>query len=249
MSTTSGATAFGPGEAPAPTTTSPTTFTDTAPYTPTTTADSSQQQGGDSRDPRSTYAASLYLFVFLATLLLLLALSVGVLVRSFLMRRRFRRRVEEAIAQGLLQRPGSGGVGGRNWTKPVLHEVKLETHDEKTALLGGWADIQPLNATILSSTATPSGAASITDAASSPSLTRLWGESRFPLSVERQQSVDDHEAEYESKAAAGQGGDARRMQLAVLVTMPGAGGSGEIALGVAREKVPDGWGRTMSPEL
>ncbi|KAH7339740.1 hypothetical protein B0J17DRAFT_656586 [Rhizoctonia solani] len=54
--------------------------------------------------------STLYLFTFLTTLLLLLAVSCGIVIRSFVLRRRFHRRVEEAIAAGVLL-PGQGDMG------------------------------------------------------------------------------------------------------------------------------------------
>ncbi|KAG9088726.1 hypothetical protein FRC06_001903 [Ceratobasidium sp. 370] len=69
----------------------------TAPNQPTST-DSS---GGNALGSGSgTVNSTLYLFTFLTTLLLLLAVSCGIVIRSFVLRRRFHRRVEEAIAAG-----------------------------------------------------------------------------------------------------------------------------------------------------
>ena len=41
-------------------------------------------------------------FTFLATLLLLLAVSCAIVIRSLIIRRRFRRRYEEALAAGII---------------------------------------------------------------------------------------------------------------------------------------------------
>ncbi|KIJ44079.1 hypothetical protein M422DRAFT_30607 [Sphaerobolus stellatus SS14] len=82
---------------------------------------------------QSSSSSSLYLFTFLATLLLLLAVSCAIVVRSFILRRRFRRRIEEAIAAGVLV-PGSldeGGVGRRRrdfGEKPKLWDVWVDEH-------------------------------------------------------------------------------------------------------------------------
>ena len=54
-------------------------------------------------------------FTFLATLLLLLAVSCAIVLRSLIIRRRFQNRVQDALAQGMMQQatPGAGGHGGR----------------------------------------------------------------------------------------------------------------------------------------
>ncbi|KZT60116.1 hypothetical protein CALCODRAFT_150477 [Calocera cornea HHB12733] len=89
-------------------------------------------------------SGSLYLFTFLTTLLLLLTVSFGIVLRSFVLRRRFRRRVEAAIAAGVLL-PGSlnAGRGDRRLQeKPKLWEVWM---DEEKAAKGtdgaAWDDI------------------------------------------------------------------------------------------------------------
>ncbi|OCB85094.1 hypothetical protein A7U60_g7719 [Sanghuangporus baumii] len=61
--------------------------------------------------------SSLYLFTFLATLLLLLAISCAIVIRSLVIRRRFQRRVQEALAEGYVFPPNAGpgatpGLGG-----------------------------------------------------------------------------------------------------------------------------------------
>ena len=61
-------------------------------------------------------------FTFLATLLVLLAISCAIVIRSLVIRRRFQRRVQEALAEGYVFPPDAGpgatpgfgfGVGGR----------------------------------------------------------------------------------------------------------------------------------------
>ena len=51
-------------------------------------------------------------FTFLATLLLLLAVSCAIVIRSLVLRRRFRRRVQEALANGVILPSPPGGLAG-----------------------------------------------------------------------------------------------------------------------------------------
>ncbi|KAJ7754847.1 hypothetical protein B0H16DRAFT_738690 [Mycena metata] len=62
------------------------------------TGDNSSGGGGGGNGIQSS--AQLYLYTFLATLILLLAVSAAIVVRSLLLRRRHRRMVAEAIANG-----------------------------------------------------------------------------------------------------------------------------------------------------
>jgi hypothetical protein len=68
-------------------------------------------------------------FTFLATLFVLLLISASIIFRSFLIRRRFRQRVEGALAQGaLFDLPPSGlGLVSRFiGEKPKVHEAWVE---------------------------------------------------------------------------------------------------------------------------
>ncbi|CAE6400956.1 unnamed protein product [Rhizoctonia solani] len=107
--------------------------------------------------------STLYLFTFLTTLLLLLAVSCGIVIRSFVLRRRFHRRVEEAIAAGVLL-PGQGdvgmGPGGHIGTfrrpigeKPKMWEVWINpssASDKYTSASSEWSNVQPLAVTQIS---------------------------------------------------------------------------------------------------
>ena len=75
-------------------------------------------------------------FTFLATLLLLLAISIAIVIRSFIIRRRFQRQVQEALAQGLVPPSPPGGAGSRRWDigeKPILWDTHLypEAYDTR----------------------------------------------------------------------------------------------------------------------
>lgn len=82
-------------------------------------------------------------FTFLATLLLLLAVSCAIVARSLVVRRRFRRRVEEAIAAGLIppqNAPLGAGFGGPRrrdiGQKPTMWDSWLAPGDAK------WSEIK-----------------------------------------------------------------------------------------------------------
>jgi len=63
------------------------------------------QQQGITSNTSLANSASLYLYTFLATLVLLLSVSGAIVVRSFILRRRHRRMVEEAIRNGTYVAP------------------------------------------------------------------------------------------------------------------------------------------------
>ncbi|KAG1825339.1 hypothetical protein EV424DRAFT_676162 [Suillus variegatus] len=107
---------------------------------PTTSQTSST--GGN--QPPST-STTLYLFTFLATLFVLLLISASIIFRSFLVRRRFRRRVEDALAQGIyidLQPTALGLTSRYIGEKPSVHEawVEQDVSREKSQ----WQAIMPV---------------------------------------------------------------------------------------------------------
>ncbi|KDQ20778.1 hypothetical protein BOTBODRAFT_26796 [Botryobasidium botryosum FD-172 SS1] len=130
---------------------SPSVSTTTATGTsPAQTSSGSNNSGGGGA------SNSLYLFTFLTTLLLLLAVSCAIVLRSWIIRRRFRRRIEEAIAAGVLlpeQIAAFGGTGqGRHRNfgeRPKLWEVSIRTGEGKTHVTSDWADIMPVAANII----------------------------------------------------------------------------------------------------
>ncbi|KAI0764131.1 hypothetical protein BC629DRAFT_1596811 [Irpex lacteus] len=75
----------------------------------------------DSGSSLLTSQTTLYLYTFLVTLVVLFALTGGIIARSCMMRRRFRRRLEEAVRNGTVtpstsRRPKVG-------EQPTLHDV------------------------------------------------------------------------------------------------------------------------------
>ncbi|KAG1733043.1 uncharacterized protein EDB91DRAFT_1150077 [Suillus paluster] len=92
-------------------------------------------------------STTLYLFTFLATLFVLLLISASIIFRSFLVRRRFRRRVEGALAQGIFfELPPSGlGLTSRFiGEKPSVYETWIEQDDLQEK--AHWQAIMPVTA-------------------------------------------------------------------------------------------------------
>ncbi|KAG2145828.1 hypothetical protein DEU56DRAFT_788280 [Suillus clintonianus] len=106
----------------------------------------SQTSGAGGNQQPST-STTLYLFTFLATLFVLLLISASIIFRSFLVRRRFRRRVEDALAQGAFfdLPPSALGLTSRFiGEKPSVHEAWVEQDllQEKAQ----WHAIMPVTA-------------------------------------------------------------------------------------------------------
>ncbi|KAI0761946.1 hypothetical protein BD413DRAFT_606906 [Trametes elegans] len=128
-----------------------------SPYFPSSTSGgaASTDSPGSSMGPPSS---SLYLFTFLATLFLLLAISSAIIMRGIFLRRRFRRRLEEAIAAGVLspmdEGPGgfgrTGGGGGRKKLKrPTLFDVTvLPPFFSPSPQDGRWDKLMPVSASV-----------------------------------------------------------------------------------------------------
>ncbi|KAJ7095915.1 hypothetical protein B0H15DRAFT_827603 [Mycena belliarum] len=114
---------------------------------PSTSSISSSPAPSATAEPiaSSNSNSNLYLFTFLATLILLLAVSCSVVARAIIVRRRFRRRVDRAMAQGLVLAPGEQGSHALSFgTEPKLFDVWLS--DRKLPLPVSWKDITPISA-------------------------------------------------------------------------------------------------------
>lgn len=86
-------------------------------------------------------SSNLYLVTFLATLFLLLFVSCAIVLRSYVMRRRLRRRIEEAHALGIVLTPRAQGSKRRRFgAKPKMFDVWISEGGCK------WNDIMPLMA-------------------------------------------------------------------------------------------------------
>lgn len=108
------------------------------------TVSQTSSAGGNQSPATST---TLYLFTFLAALFVLLLISASIIFRTFLIRRRFRRRVEDALAQGVFLdlQPSVLGLTARYiGEKPSVHEawVRQDVLREKSQ----WQAIMPVTA-------------------------------------------------------------------------------------------------------
>ncbi|EJC97932.1 uncharacterized protein FOMMEDRAFT_149402 [Fomitiporia mediterranea MF3/22] len=151
-----------------------------------TSSASNNDDDGNNNNNNNTLAASssLYLFTFLATLLLLLAISCAIVIRSFIIRRRFHRRVQEALADGSVLPPhapgpgGFGGIGGgrrRDFgEKPKLWDAHLRPPAPLSSSLSSelrWENIKPVSARILSDKLSGAGKRRVTSSTTTPPRT------------------------------------------------------------------------------
>jgi len=111
---------------------------------------SSTPDGNSGGTPSGT--STLYLYTFLATLLLLLGISAAIVCRSIVVRRRARRMVEEAIANGTWI-PPVVRTPVNLAEKPQFYDVYTDLDPEKDGELKEkpalWTDIQPVSATFV----------------------------------------------------------------------------------------------------
>ncbi|KAH9080560.1 hypothetical protein EDB83DRAFT_2670789 [Lactarius deliciosus] len=118
---------------------STTTTSSAFPSTPST----GPQPGSPPQNNGGGPSSSLYLFTFLATLFLLLFVSSAIILRSFILRRRFRQRIEEAILAGVIVPNQTGRVSRRRalGEKPKLWEARVFPADDDR-----WDSIVPVSA-------------------------------------------------------------------------------------------------------
>ncbi|THV05273.1 hypothetical protein K435DRAFT_773976 [Dendrothele bispora CBS 962.96] len=108
---------------------------------PTSSSSSpSPSSNGGQNNPQSSQG-NLYLFTFLATLLVLLLISCSIVFRSFVLRRRYQRRLQEALASGGVLAPRTQGSHRKRFrTRPKFFDVWLSEGGEI------WEDIMPVSA-------------------------------------------------------------------------------------------------------
>ncbi|KAF9543305.1 hypothetical protein CPC08DRAFT_430371 [Agrocybe pediades] len=108
-------------------------------------ASPSPSQSTDTQPRPPATSSTLYLVTFLATLFLLLFVSCAIVLRSYILRRRYQRRLDEAMASGMFLAPRTAGSKRKRLgPKPKLYDTWLAP----TASGGGvsWSDIMPLAA-------------------------------------------------------------------------------------------------------
>lgn len=131
-----------------PMTTSTPLFVSTFPGASTTSTSSTPTS---SSEPGLTSSAALYLYTFLATLVLLLAVSSAIVVRSLILRRRHQRIVEEAIRAGTWHPhqaydPRNSRRRRDIGKKPKMWETWLRSGHEAGDSKCAWNDIIPIHA-------------------------------------------------------------------------------------------------------
>ncbi|TCD65591.1 hypothetical protein EIP91_002476 [Steccherinum ochraceum] len=101
--------------------------------------------------PSSKSAPSLYLYAFLATLLVLLVASMIIVSRYYVIRRRTQLRIEEAMRNGTYVAPVPYHLR-RDLPKPVLHDMFLAPDDGEVWDNGKgswWKEVTPIAASIV----------------------------------------------------------------------------------------------------
>ncbi|KAJ3989750.1 hypothetical protein F5890DRAFT_1046717 [Lentinula detonsa] len=112
---------------------------------PTSTSSVSQSTETESTSQGSstTNEGNLYLFTFLSTLLVLLIISCSIVFRSFVLRRRYQRRLAEALATGAVLAPRAQGSHKKRFrTRPKFFETWLSDAEKSST----WADLMPVSA-------------------------------------------------------------------------------------------------------
>jgi len=138
---------------------STTTSSPTGIFSPTPSQGSPPPNGPQDGQPKST---SLYLFTFLSTLFLLLVVSTAIVLRSFLLRRRYHMELEEHLGDIHRQpRDTPGASRKRNFgAKPKLWDMWIRQDDLQNRPADELADIKPLSVTYLPQETKPRGLAS-----------------------------------------------------------------------------------------
>ncbi|KZV62200.1 hypothetical protein PENSPDRAFT_758879 [Peniophora sp. CONT] len=177
-------------------------------------------------------SSSLYLFTFLATLLLLLCVSSAIILRSFILRRRFRRHVEEAFYAGVWAGgdmppgfPGSAGANKKNNVGP--RPVMFDAYVAKKAEHEKWDDVQPVSALAVLPPAVPSNTSTPNLLTGTPqpisSLPPPRGLARLLPSRFIYPHQDQSQTEMTSPISAGSAAPTpESVQVALLVAMPDA---------------------------
>ncbi|KAF9267478.1 hypothetical protein L218DRAFT_995721 [Marasmius fiardii PR-910] len=88
-----------------------------------------------------TNSSNLYLFTFVATLFVLLLISSTIIFRSYILRRRYQRNLQEALASGVILTPREQGSRRKRFrTRPKFYDAWLDPAGDDT-----WEDIMPVS--------------------------------------------------------------------------------------------------------
>ncbi|KAL0960968.1 hypothetical protein HGRIS_005965 [Hohenbuehelia grisea] len=104
--------------------------------------------GEDKAEKSLSFSSNLYLFTFLSTLIVLVLISGLIILRSFIIRRRINRSIQEALQQGILLPLNTpGGRGGKCkyvvQQRPKLYESWLADGGEM------WDEMSPICAQVV----------------------------------------------------------------------------------------------------
>ncbi|KAF9781578.1 hypothetical protein BJ322DRAFT_1212958 [Thelephora terrestris] len=200
------------------TTSSPTGIFSPPPPSP---PESTPPNGPPDGQPKST---SLYLFTFLSTLFLLLVVSTAIVLRSFLLRRRYQMQLQEQFDE-IFRPPGDtpGASRKRNFgAKPKLWDTWIRLDDLQNSPTGELADIKPLSIRYLPQETKPRNLSSTTRR--SPSQERRHERSAaflaslFANPLPRQRVFENDHPGDDSASPSTE--IPRRVQVSVVISMP-----------------------------
>ncbi|KAI0345792.1 hypothetical protein BDW22DRAFT_1353386 [Trametopsis cervina] len=169
-------------------------------------------------NPGSAPSSTLYLLTFLATLFVLLTVSCAIVLRSFLIRRRFRLQIQQQIALGLLP-PEALGPKRNFGEKPKLWDVHLGSHDENDMEeYEGWEDVIPVAARIAHDPTLPSAETKDTPPTTDPP--HAEESSHFMFRRHHRRPSVHSDAPSIANATSEDLTEGQDVQVAVMVTMP-----------------------------
>ncbi|KAI0044468.1 hypothetical protein FA95DRAFT_1562217 [Auriscalpium vulgare] len=192
-------------------------------------------------DTAGRQSSSLYLYTFVATLVLLLAISGIIVSRSMVLRRRQRALVLEAIANGTYVPPLPHV---RPADRPKMWEVYLSQQQGCDAEKGWrWADLKPVSALAIQSAGSKPAALQPQPGPQAPGFLRR----PFLLFHRAQLAPTQTPPPAQAPGEDQQPQLPLPVQVAVLVAMPGSGSSAardelpvlEIGVGVVRGRVEE----------
>ncbi|KAL1745596.1 hypothetical protein HDZ31DRAFT_63005 [Schizophyllum fasciatum] len=197
-------------------------------FTPTSSSSSSaadsDNTGGVDSSPGLASSASLYLYTFLATLILLLGVSAAIVIRSLILRRRHRALVEEAIRNGTWVPPPTRPRVDLS-KKPKLHEAFLDSHSIQHQRQSGraeewlsWDGIFPFSATYITANyPTPPRPIGVPTEVSPPPPARRWW---WPWSRGRSSDSATGVQTELAERTPSQPAEPTRVRVGVIVAMP-----------------------------
>ncbi|KAJ8080636.1 hypothetical protein PM082_017470 [Marasmius tenuissimus] len=107
---------------------------------PTSATPSSSAASQTSSPSGGSNSSNLYLFTFVATLFVLLMISSTIIFRSYILRRRYQRRLQEALAAGVILAPREQGSRRKRFrTRPKFYDVWFDTAGDT------WEELMPVS--------------------------------------------------------------------------------------------------------